>query len=289
MRRPSHCCDSPCRVGCQRPAQTAREVTYTPQSIVSLHAKLRFTTMVILPEQEEILDFVCGDKEFWVVSGVQNLAYIKPAKAGITTNLNLVTASGHVYSFVLTEGTDAPDLKVFVTLEDSGVSPKTGPQKFYSAVQVDAFRRDAEDARKEVDDARTQLDHERNEAKKTIDERVNDFRATFPTTLQFPYRFKANQRPFNVSAIYTDGTFTYIRADATELPALYELVDAWPRPAPRRISSISRSSTASTSFPRSSSAAISRSGNASSCSRPFAEGEAPWRIPPNRETTRSRP
>ena len=110
------------------------------------------------------------------------------------------------------------------------MSPRTGPQKFYSAVQVDAFRRDAEDARKEVDDARTQLDHERNEAKKTIDERVNDFRATFPTTLQFPYRFKANQRPFNVSAIYTDGTFTYIRANATELPALYELVDAWPRP-----------------------------------------------------------
>ena len=57
--------------------------------------------MIILPEQEEILDFVCGDKEFWVVSGAQNLAYVKPAKAGATTNLNLVTASGNVYSFLL--------------------------------------------------------------------------------------------------------------------------------------------------------------------------------------------
>src|SRR5207344_1363706 len=93
-------------------AQTAREVSYTPQSVVPLRAKLRFTTMVILPEQEEILDFVCGDKEFWVVSGAQNLAYIKPAKAGVTTNLNLVTASGHVYSFVLTEGSVEPDLKI---------------------------------------------------------------------------------------------------------------------------------------------------------------------------------
>ena len=73
-----------------------------------LHAKLRFTTMIILPEQEEILDFVCGDKEFWVVSGAQNLAYVKPAKAGATTNLNLVTASGHVYSFLLTEGSAEP-------------------------------------------------------------------------------------------------------------------------------------------------------------------------------------
>jgi type IV secretion system protein VirB9 len=127
-------------------AQTAREVTYTPQSVVPLRAKVRFTTMVILPEQEEILDFVCGDKEFWVVSGGQNLAYIKPAKAGVTTNLNLVTASGHVYSFVLTEGTTDPDLKVFVTPDASMRLPKAGPQKFYSAAQVEEIRREAEDS-----------------------------------------------------------------------------------------------------------------------------------------------
>src|SRR5580704_9102428 len=118
-------------------AQTARQVTYTPQSVVPLHAKLRFTTMVILPDQEEILDFVCGDKEFWVVSGAQNLAYIKPAKAGVSTNLNLVTASGHVYSFVLTEASQDPDLKVFVTLDESLPAPHAGSQKFFSAAQVD--------------------------------------------------------------------------------------------------------------------------------------------------------
>jgi type IV secretion system protein VirB9 len=64
-------------------AQTAREVTYTPQSVVPLRAKVRFTTMVILPEQEEILDFVCGDKEFWVVSQWSKSSRIKPAKAGV--------------------------------------------------------------------------------------------------------------------------------------------------------------------------------------------------------------
>ena len=209
-------------------AQTAREVSYSPHSVVPLRAKMRFTTMVILPEQEDILDFVCGDKEFWVVSGGQNLAYIKPAKAGVTTNLNLVTASGHVYSFVLTEGSADPDLKVFVMPDESMKLPKTGLQKFYSAAQVDEIRRSAEDAHKDADDARKQVDAAREAAAKTIDERVNEFRAAFPTQLQFPYRFKANQRPFNVSAIYTDGRFTYIRAAAPELPALYELVDGWP-------------------------------------------------------------
>jgi type IV secretory pathway VirB9-like protein len=214
-------------------AQTAREVAYTPQSVVQLHAKLRFTTMVILPEGEQILDFVCGDKEFWIVSGGQNLAYIKPAKAGASTNLNLVTASGHVYSFVLIEGTGDPDLKVFVTTDEPMTSPAqaSGPQKFYSASQVDEARKAADDARRDAEDARKQLDAAHDAANKTIDERVSEFRATYPTELQFPYRFKANQRPFNVSAIYTDGRFTYIRSDATELPALYEwIVDNSPKP-----------------------------------------------------------
>src|ERR1700739_2424203 len=81
-------------------AQTTREVSYNPRAVVHVNAKLRFTTMIILPDQEQILDFVCGDKEFWIVSGAQNLAYVKPAKAGASTNLNLVTASGNVYSFL---------------------------------------------------------------------------------------------------------------------------------------------------------------------------------------------
>jgi type IV secretory pathway VirB9-like protein len=213
-------------------AQSAREVTYTPQSVVALRAKVRFTTMVILPEQEEILDFVCGDKEFWVVSGGQNLAYIKPAKAGVTTNLNLVTASGQVYSFVLTEGSGEPDLKVFVKADQTMTPPRNGSQKFYAAAQVEAIRREAEDARKEADDARAQIDAARQAATTSLDERVNAFKATFPTTLQFPYRFKAHERPFHISAIYTDGRFTYIRSDATELPALYELVDGWPSRVP---------------------------------------------------------
>src|SRR6202051_3253450 len=121
-------------------AQSTREVSYTPRAVVHLHAKLRFTTMIILPEQEEILDFVCGDKEFWVVSGTQNLAYVKPAKAGASTNLNLVTASGNVYSFLLTEGSAEPDLKLYVTPDASMKSAGTSAKKFYAAAEVDELR-----------------------------------------------------------------------------------------------------------------------------------------------------
>src|ERR1700704_1900779 len=135
-------------------AQSTREVSYPPRAVVHIHAKLRFTTMIILPEQEQILDFVCGDKEFWVVSGAQNLAYVKPAKAGASTNLNLVTASGNVYSFLLTEGTAEADLKLYVVPDGTMPAAGTAARKFYAAAEVDELRQAAEAAKKDAQAAR---------------------------------------------------------------------------------------------------------------------------------------
>ena len=96
----------------------ARVVKYSKEDIVPVRAKLRFSTLIVLPEDEEILDFTTGDKEFWIINGAHNLCYVHPAQAGIRSNLNLITASGHVYSFLLTEISDQPnvepDLKIFV-------------------------------------------------------------------------------------------------------------------------------------------------------------------------------
>ena len=75
----------------------ARVVKYSKEDIVSVRAKLRFSTLIVLPEDEEILDFTTGDKEFWIINGAHNLCYVHPAQAGIRSNLNLITASGHVF------------------------------------------------------------------------------------------------------------------------------------------------------------------------------------------------
>jgi type IV secretory pathway VirB9-like protein len=208
---------------CARPteAQTTREISYNPRSVVRINAKLRFTTMIILPEQEQILDFVCGDKEFWIVSGAQNLAYVKPAKAGATTNLNLVTASGNVYSFLLTEGTTEADLKLYVVPDGSLVGVGQGARKFYAAADVDELRQAVDAAKKDAQAAR-------DGAATVVEQQVNAFKASYPTRLDFPYRFKAHEKPFFVRAIYTDGVFTYLKADAPELPALYEVRDGLP-------------------------------------------------------------
>src|SRR5471030_2862564 len=162
-------------------AQTTREVSYNPRSVVRINAKLRFTTMIILPESEQILDFVCGDKEFWVVSGTQNLAYVKPAKAGASTNLNLVTASGNVYSFLLTEGTAEADLKLYVVPDRSMKGVGEGVRKFYAAAEVDELRQAADAAKKDAQAAR-------DGAAKTIEDQVTASKAAYPAHLDFPYR-----------------------------------------------------------------------------------------------------
>src|SRR5215212_403619 len=128
-------------------AQTpgVREVTASPRTLIQLQTRLRYTTMIVLPEGEEILDVVCGDKDFWVISASQNIAHVKPARAGAATNLNLVTTSGSVYSSLLHEGKAAtPDLKVHVTLDPSLTRAKP---KFYPAAQVTLLQAELTEAR----------------------------------------------------------------------------------------------------------------------------------------------
>src|SRR5215469_18050771 len=68
----------------------ARVVKYGKEDIVAVHAKLRFSTLIVLPDDEEILDFTTGDREFWIINGSHNLCYVHPAQAGIRSNLNLI-------------------------------------------------------------------------------------------------------------------------------------------------------------------------------------------------------
>src|SRR5579864_4764915 len=60
--------------------ETARVVKYSQNDIVTVHAKLRYSTLIVLPENEEILDFTTGDKDFWIINGAHNLCYIHPAQ-----------------------------------------------------------------------------------------------------------------------------------------------------------------------------------------------------------------
>jgi type IV secretion system protein VirB9 len=206
----------------------ARVVKYSKEDIVPVSAKLRFSTLIVLPEDEEILDFTTGDREFWVINGAHNLCYVHPAQAGIRSNLNLITASGHVYSFLLTEISNQPnvepDLKIFVEpKEGSGIAANTGLRGYVSAGEAQAYK-------KELETLRSQTTEQIHAAQAQVAEQLNQFRSSYATKLQFDYPLdqKAAQEPFLVSAIYHDDAFTYIKCGAKEKPALYEIKDGKP-------------------------------------------------------------
>ncbi|MEO8481547.1 MAG: TrbG/VirB9 family P-type conjugative transfer protein [Acidobacteriota bacterium] len=210
-----------------RPApQGARTVVYHPRDLVALRAKLHYTTLIVLPEGEDVVEATCGDKEFWMVNVRGAMVSVKPAKASSETNLNLITTSGQIYAFLLTEvsadkGQDV-DLAVYLepdTPEGRAISPTR--QKFVPAEQLEDFRAQAdlarEQARRATDAARAELETG-----------MTALRITYPLSLEFPYRFQADVKPFFLRTIFHDDHRTFIQSGARELPALYELKDGKP-------------------------------------------------------------
>lgn len=191
-----------------------REVSATDRGVIPLQTRLRYTTMVILPDGEEILDVLCGDRDWWVISATHNIAHVKPAKAGAETNLNLVTSSGTIYSFMLTEKSSPPDLKVYVQGDPTAAG---GKPKYYSAAQVEALEAQIADLRESLRDG-----------ERKMDDAIAAYRQQYPTRLQFPYGSPKYEKPFFVRSMWHDGQFTYVKSDATELPALYEVKDGKP-------------------------------------------------------------
>lgn len=190
----------------------ARTVKYEQKSIVHINARPRFTTLILLPQQERILDYVIGDRDEWVLEGTQNFAYLKPAKAGIETNVNLITASGNIYSFYCVSGDLAPDLKVFIEpSEQAIISALQGSPRLVPASEVDEIR---EAAKLQVQNAKAETEA---------------FRNQYPTSaMKSDYKFQKGKKPFKISDIYHDDKFTYIRSSAQEKPTLYEVKDGQP-------------------------------------------------------------
>jgi type IV secretion system protein VirB9 len=191
---------------------TARLVKYHANDIVSVRARMRYTTLIQLPATEKILEVATGDKDFWIIDTVGNYCFLHPAKEGIHSNLNLITDKGSVYSFTLDDVESGdPDLKVVIEPSDpSSLAAANGAGKLVSASEVTAAEAQAQMAQSHAAAA------------------VEQFRANYPTSaLKFDYSFH-DEKPFDVSAIYHDDKFTYIKTNAPEKFSVYEMKDGKP-------------------------------------------------------------
>ena len=193
---------------------SARTVQYHSQDIVPIHAKLKYTTLIEVPPTEKIMEAATGDKDFWVVDVVGNFCFVHPAKAGISSNLNLITDKGIIYSFTLQDvsgSTDTPDLKVIVEPADrSSIVASSGLPQFVPAAQLEQSRQQLA------------------AVEAHIAETVDEYKSAYPLSLRFDYAFHTNEAPFDIEAIYHDDKFTYIKTDAPEKFAVYEIRDGKP-------------------------------------------------------------
>ena len=196
-------------------AQTAsRTVAYHSQDIVPIRAKVKYTTLIVIPATEKIMEAATGDKDFWIVDVVGNFCFVHPAKQGISSNLNLITDKGNIYSFTLADITGQagePDLKVIIEPADaSNIVAANGPAQYVPAAQLD------------------QVHQQVVALQSHIGATVDEYKSDYPMQLKFDYKFKLNEAPFDIQSIYHDDKFTYIKTNAPEKFSVYEMRDGKP-------------------------------------------------------------
>jgi type IV secretory pathway VirB9-like protein len=193
---------------------SARTVQYHSQDIIPIRAKVKYTTLIEVPPTEKIMEAATGDKDFWIVDVVGNFCFVHPAKQGISSNLNLITDKGNIYSFTLQDisaSTDSPDLKVIVEPADrSAIVAASGPPQFVPAAQLAQSQQQLAVVQSHVTQA------------------VDEYKSAYPLQLKFDYSFRANEAPFDIQSIYHDDKFTYIKTNAPEKFSVYEMRDGKP-------------------------------------------------------------
>jgi type IV secretion system protein VirB9 len=194
--------------------ESARIVQYHSQDIVPIRAKVKYTTLIEVPPTEKILEAATGDKDFWSVDVVGNFCFVHPAKQGISSNLNLITDKGNIYSFTLQDisaSSADPDLKVIIEPADrSSIVAASGPPQFVPAAQLEASKQQLAALQSHVTQA------------------VDEYKSAYPAELKFDYVYKRNEAPFDIESIYHDDKFTYIKTTAPEKFSVYEMKDGKP-------------------------------------------------------------
>ena len=202
------------------------------QHVYQLTTRLRHTTVITLPAGERILDYVVGDAEYWHLTGSANVAFLKPVAEAVATNIALVCASGRIYTFLVQE-TDLVDPNLVVRIESATEPDSLAPGAGVPRLQREPLFVSREEVRGfELMAAQAQLELAQVRAEALAD--LDAFRADYPGRITFAYRLpdKAQDWPWQITAMWHDGEFTYLRSNAQETPALYEERDGEPSLVP---------------------------------------------------------
>jgi hypothetical protein len=191
--------------------------------------------MIVLPESEKIEDIASGDAtskengtEYWHIGGEadSNVCYVKPIKKGVETDLQIITRSHHTYSFILREVSSdggIANIKVFIRLKEP--APVAKPADVvcdrHLESEIEKVGEASQSAQKAMQDQISSLQQE-------MESRVDpkEFLGSITNDYKIPHKMKVS--PFNVTAVYHDKEFTYIKASPGEKPTFSAVKDGKP-------------------------------------------------------------
>ncbi len=206
-------------------AQGLRTTAAPPDAPVTVTARVRHVTTVVLPETAEIVDLVVGDAVQWDISAAAHLAFVRPLVEGVRSNVVLLTAGGGIVPLLLVERGDAPvEAVVRVAV---GATDREGAAPVLAAVEtVSAAAARAAEAWVAVRAAEARAAERIEMARTAAGDRLDAGRESYPRQLQFDYRWPAGAAgyPWLVEGMWHDGRRTYLRTRAIA-PVLYERVE----------------------------------------------------------------
>ena len=204
-------------------AQGLREAPAAGDEPITVAARVRHVTAIVLPETAEIVDVVVGDAEQWDVSAAAHLAFVRPLVAGSRSNALLLTAAGRIVPLALVESAEAA-VDAVVRVGAAAGAVETDPVLAAAGTVETAAARAAEAW--EAAAAAEARAAERIEAAQTAARgKLDADREAYSRQPRFDYRWPAEaaRYPWMVEAMWHDGQRTYLRARAIA-PVLYERV-----------------------------------------------------------------
>ena len=206
-------------------AQVLRAAPALGDEPITVSARVRHVTAVVLPETAEIVEVVVGDAEQWDVSAAAHLAFVRPLAEGARSNAVLLTAAGRIVPLALVETAEsAVDAVVRVGGGAAGAVDAGPVLAAAGAVETAAAR--AAEAWEAAAAAEARAAERIAAARNAARERLDADREAYSRQARFDYRWPAEAAgyPWMVEGMWHDGRRTYLRARALS-PVLHERVD----------------------------------------------------------------
>lgn len=213
------------------PLADAQRIAYHFGQTPDVPMQLKWKTILILPSGEKVLDVVCGFKDDWDVYAPKdsNFAMVTPLKAGVKTDLTLVTKSGNIYTFAVEDISNRDGAHAFTQVLIDVVDAQmkaalNDTPKYFTGDEVAAFKAQAAKAEQLQKDAAAK-------AAAVVEDAKASAQVDATKAIKHDYHFDqktASKAPWNIAGIWHNDKFMFVEASPEEEFAVYEVKDGKP-------------------------------------------------------------